>query len=172
MKIRTQNEQEITASKSLYGKLEPVLFLGIVGTVFYVVAPTLLGIVCWLLAGLYLISAILSPEGIIVDSIQKVIIIRRPIFGLFPGKQFIPFDKVQAVQVGYRRVFGLATSRWKVTLILDKGNADISSGTNELQMRHLGSVISKQLGVKFISDTFKPRNDSQDQKFFFRRRWK
>ena len=90
MKIRTQNEQEITASKSLYGKLEPVLFLGIVGTVFYVVAPTLLGIVCWLLAGLYLISAILSPEGIIVDSIQKVIIIRRPIFGLFPGKQFIP----------------------------------------------------------------------------------
>jgi hypothetical protein len=171
MKIRSQNEQEIIASKSFYKRLEPVLFFSIIGTAFYMFAPTLPVIVCWILAGLYLVSAILFPEDITADSIQQVVVIRNPIFGLFSVKRFIPFDKVQAVQVGYRRVFGLSTSRWKVTLILDKGTADISSSPNELQMRHLGSVISKQLGVKFISDTFKPELNSQDQKFFFRRRW-
>jgi hypothetical protein len=171
MKVRTQNEQEIIASKSFYKRLEAVLFLGIVGTAFYMFTPTLPGIVCWILAGFFLFSAILFPEDIIVDSIQKVITIRRPIFGLFPGKRFISFDKVQAIQVGYRRVFGLSTSRWKVTVILDKGSFTLSHSTNEIQMRHIGSIISKRLGVKFISDTFKPRIHSQDQKFFFRRRW-
>ena len=171
MKVRTQNDQEIIASKSFYKRLEPVLFFSIVGTAFYMFTPPMPGIVCWILAGFFLISAILFTEDITVDSIQQVVVIRKPIFGLIPAKRFIPFDKVQAVRVGYRRVFGLSTSRWKVTLILDKGTADISSSTNELQMRHLGSVISKQLGVKFISDTFKPVLNSQDQKFFFRRRW-
>jgi len=171
MKIRTETDQELTASKSFYKRLEPVLFFSIVGTAFYMFDPTLPGIVCWFLAGFFLISAVLLPEYITVDSIQKVVLIRRPVFGLFPHKRFIPFNKVKAVQVGYRRVFGLSTSRWKVTLILDTGNADISSSTNELPMRLLGSAISKQLGVKFISDTFKPRIHSQDQKFFFRRRW-
>lgn len=171
MKVRTQNDQETIVLKSFYKRLEPVLFFSIVGTAFYMFTPTMPGIVCWILAGFFLISAILFPEDITVDSIQQVVVIRKPLFWLFPHKRFIPFDKVQAVQVGYRRVFGLSTSRWKVTLILDKGTADISSSSNELQMRHLGSVISKQLGVRFISDTFKPRNDSLDQKFFFRRRW-
>lgn len=165
MRIVARTELNLKASKGLLSRLGPSVFLLVIGGLFLFIVPLYVSIICWALAGILMLIAVLFPDTITVNRSHEEIIIRKPIFGLFAGTRVIPFKEVEAVQVGYRRYLITSTSpsEWQVTLILTNGNVTVSHSRNELRMRQLGSAISKLTGAKFVSDTYKPKYTFKDK---------
>ena len=168
MKIITQTEKSLTASKGLPGRLGSAVFLLALGAVLMFVAPLSVAIICWVLAGVFALVAILATDTITVDRPSREIVLRKPSYGLFPKTRIIPFSAVETVQVGYRRTLGLASADWQVTLLLTDHAVNVMHSRNELRMRQLGSAISRLVGVRFVSNTFKPKSVSHDQMRFSR----
>ena len=135
-----------------------------IGGLFLFATPIYVSVICWALAGLLVLIAVLVPDTITVNRSHEEIILRQPMFVLFAGTRVIPFKELEAVQVGYRRyLISLSTTEWQVTLILTNGNVTVSHSRNELRMRQLGSAISKLTGAKFVSDTYKPKYTFKDK---------
>lgn len=165
MKIVNKTEQSLEASKSLPDRLVPAVFFIALGGLLLFVAPLSASIICWVLAGFLVLTVILIPTTITVDRSRKEIALRKLSYG--PKTRIIPFSAVEAVQVGYRRNLGLASNDWQVTLLLTDRTVAIAHSRNELRIRQLGSAISRLVGVKFVSDTFKPKNTFQDKGAWF-----
>ncbi len=168
MKIATRTEWSLKASKGLPGRLGPAAFVLALGGVLLFAAPLSVSIICWVVAGLLVLVAILIPDAVTVDRPRQEVVLRKASYGLLPKTRIIPFSTVEAVQVGYRRTLGLASNDWQVTLLQADRTVTVTHGRNELRMRQLGSAISQLVGVKFVSDTFKPKGVSHDQKFYSR----